>query len=160
MLGYMLESLAKAGELGWRVRTAGTHVVEGSAMSSRTRDALLALDDLSDHHYGGHRSHQLTSDDVGWADAIFTSEAGHVSFVRANFPDATLKTASLHQFVREAPLDLVFREQLRFVASREPLAFFDVDDPAGGDQATYDACATKLWELAQVLSVIVAEDER
>jgi protein-tyrosine-phosphatase len=160
MVGYMFESLAKAGGFDWSVRTAGTHVVEGSAMSSRTRDALLALEDLGEHHYSGHRSHQLTSDDVIWADAIFTSEANHVNFVRVNFPDAAVKTAVLHQFVREAPLDLAFNEQLRFVASGVPLPIFDVDDPAGGDQATYNACATKLWDLAQVFSTIVGDEER
>jgi protein-tyrosine-phosphatase len=159
MLGYMFESLAKVGGFDWSVRTAGTHVVEGSAMSSRTRDALLALSDLGEHHYGGHRSHQLTSDDVAWADAILTSEVSHVNYVRVNFPEAALKSALLHQFVREAPLDITFNEQLRFVASREPLPVFDVDDPAGGDQATYDACATKLWELAQVFSTIVGDEE-
>lgn len=159
MLGYMFESLAKVGGFDWKIRTAGTHVIEGSAMSSRTRDALLSLDDLGEHHYGGHRSHQLASDDVTWADAILTSEASHVNFVRANFPGGTLKTTLLHQFVREAPLDLAFNEQLRVVATREPLSMFDVDDPAGGDQATYRACATKLWELAQVFSTIVGDDE-
>lgn len=160
MLGYMFESLAEAGGFDWSVRTAGTHVVEGSAMSSRTRDALLSLEDLGEHHYSGHRSHQLTSDDVAWADAILTSEARHVDFVRVNFPEVTLKTALLHQFVREAPLDVAFDEQLRFVASRPPLPSFDVDDPAGGDQATYDACATKLWDLAQVFATLVGGDDR
>jgi protein-tyrosine-phosphatase len=155
MLGFMFESIAEASGLDWRVRTAGTHVIEGSAMSSRTRDALLTLDDLGDHHYSAHRSHQLTSDDVAWADAIITSEANHVNFVRANFPEATMKTAMLHQFVREAPLDLDFREQLRVVASQKPLPAFDVEDPARGDQATYDKCAATLWDLAQVFSTIV-----
>jgi protein-tyrosine-phosphatase len=160
MLGFMFESLAEAGGFDWTVRTAGTHVVEGSAMSSRTRDAMLALSDMGEHHYGAHRSHQLSGDDVSWSDAILTSEASHVNFVRMNFPEAASKTVLFHQFVREAPLDLSFDEQLRFVASRAPLPAFDVDDPAGGDQATYDACASKLWELAQVFSTIVSDDER
>jgi protein-tyrosine-phosphatase len=159
MLGYMLTSLATSNGFDWKVRTAGTHVVEGSAMSARTRDALLTLDDLGEHHYSGHRSHQLTSDDVAWADAILTSEAGHVYFVRSNFPEATSKTAMLHQFVREAPLDVLFDDQFRHVASLEPSPLFDVDDPAGGDQALYNACALKLWEMAQVFSTIVSDEE-
>jgi len=160
MLGYMFEGLAEAGGFDWSVRTAGTLVIEGSAMSSRTRDALLALSDMGEHHKSGHRSHQLTGDDVIWADAILTSEASHVNFVRSNYPEASLKTANLHQFVREAPLDVPFEEQLATVASREPLSMFDVDDPAGGGQATYNACAMKLWELAQVFSTIVTDEER
>jgi protein-tyrosine-phosphatase len=31
----------------------------------------------------------------------------------------------------------------------------DVADPAGGDQAVYDACARQLWELAQVFALLV-----
>ncbi|MHB8379746.1 MAG: arsenate reductase/protein-tyrosine-phosphatase family protein [Acidimicrobiales bacterium] len=158
MLGYMLESLAQVGGFDWSIRTAGTHVVEGSAMSSRTRDALQSLDDLGEHHYGSHRSHQLSSEDVAWADVILTSEANHVLFVRSNFPGASSKSVLFHQFVREAPLDLAFNEQLRVVATREPLATYDVDDPAAGDQATYNACATKLWKLAQIFSTIADEE--
>ncbi|HEV3187629.1 MAG TPA: hypothetical protein VGZ04_06230 [Acidimicrobiales bacterium] len=160
MLGYMFESLAEAGGFDWSVRTAGTLVIEGNAMSSRTRDALLALSDMGEHHYSGHRSHQLSTNDVMWADAILTSEANQVDFVRSNFPAAGSKTVQLHQFVREAPLDVPFDEQLAFVASREPLTMFDVEDPAGGGQATYNACATKLWELAQAFSTIVSGEER
>jgi protein-tyrosine-phosphatase len=159
MLGYMLTSLAQANGLDWEVRTAGTHVVEGSAMSSRTRDALLALDEIGEHHYSGHRSHQLSSGDVAWADAVLASETSHVNFVRANFPGGAAKTALLHQFVREAPLDATFDEQLLYVASLNPAAIFDVRDPAGGDQATYNACAQQLWEMAQVFSTIVSDEE-
>ena|SRR5665213_304562 len=160
MLGYMFESLVEAGGFDWSIRTAGILVIEGSAMSSRTRDALLALSDMGEHHYSGHRSHQLSTDDVIWADAILTSEASHVDFVRSNFPEAGSKTVQIHQFVREAPLDTPFEEQLATVASREPRSMFDIEDPAGGDQATYNACAMKLWELAQVFSTIVSDEER
>jgi protein-tyrosine phosphatase len=158
MLGYMLTTLAKANGVDWQIRTAGTYVVEGSAMSARTRDALLALDDVGLHHYSAHRSHQLTSDDVAWADVILTSEADHVLFVRRNFPSGTSKTVQLHQFLQAAPLDEPFKEQLHFVASLAPLELLDVADPAGGDQAAYDACATALWEMAQVFVTVVADE--
>jgi protein-tyrosine-phosphatase len=159
MLGYMLTSVTEANGLSWKVRTAGTHVVEGSAMSSRTRDALLHVEGLGEHHYGSHRSHQLTSDDVEWADILLVSEANHVRFVRTNFSFATSKAVSLGQFLREAPLDLPFEEQLRYVSSLEPLDYFDVADPAGKDQAAYDECASMLWEMAQAFATLVAEDE-
>lgn len=157
MLGYMLTDVAEANGLNWRVRTAGTHVVEGSAMSSRTRDALLRVDGLGEHHFGTHRSHQLTLDDVSWADALLTSEASHVRYVRANFGD-TAKSVSLGQFLREAPLDVSFDEQVQFVASLEPLDYFDVEDPAGKDQAAYDECATLLWEMAQAFAALVTDE--
>jgi protein-tyrosine-phosphatase len=158
MLGYMLTSLAEAGGFEWGVRSAGTHVVEGSAVSSRTRDALFTLEDLGDHHYGSHRSHQVTHDDIAWADAILASEANHVNFIRTNFPSGAFKTVSLGQFLREAPLDVAFAEQLRVVAQSDALSIFDVLDPAGGDQATYNECATQLWTMAQVFATIVTDE--
>ncbi len=157
MLGYMLSDVAEANGFNWQVRTAGTHVTEGSAMSTRTRDALLRVDGLGEHHFGTHRSRQLTADDVRWADALLASEASHVRYVRANYEDET-KSVSLGQFLREAPLDVSFDEQVRFVASLEPLDYFDVADPAGKDQAAYDQCAALLWEMAQAFGTLLADD--
>lgn len=82
-------------------------------------------------------------------------EASHVLFVRNRFPDAAAKTVVLGQFLREAPLDATLFEQVGFVASRDPDPAFDVDDPAGGDQDVYDACAHRLWEMAQIFSTLV-----
>jgi protein-tyrosine-phosphatase len=160
MLGYMLTTLAEAAGRDWSVRTAGTHVIEDSAMSARTRDALLSIDELGLHHYGAHRSHQLTDDDVAWADVILASEANHVYFVRLNFPEGAAKTVMLHQFLREAPLDVSFSQQLRYVASLQPSMFFDVDDPAGGDQTIYNACAANLWDMAQAFATVVTDEVR
>ena len=159
MLGYMFTSLAEANGLDWSIRTAGTHVVEGSAMSSRTRDALMALPDLGEHRYGQHRSHQITPDDVSWADVIVTAEANHVNFVRANFDDGADKTVLLGQFLLEAPLDVAFDEQVRTAAQLVPEEDFDVIDPAGGNQDVYDACATQLWAMAMVFLTLVESDE-
>jgi protein-tyrosine-phosphatase len=157
MLGYMLTDIAEANGLNWHVRTAGTHVVEGSAMSSRTRDALQRVEGLGEHRYGTHRSRQLTLEDVVWADALLASEASHVRYARANFGD-TAKSVSFGQFLREAPLDVRFNEQVRFVASLEPLDYFDVADPAGKDQTAYDDCAALLWEMAQTFVTLVADE--
>ncbi|MGA7835009.1 MAG: hypothetical protein WCA31_07330 [Acidimicrobiales bacterium] len=158
MLGYMLTTLAEANGQQWSIRTTGTHVIEGSAMSARTRDALMKLEDLGVHHFSGHRSRQLNDEDVAWGDVILASEAANVHFVRAHHPDGAPKAVILQQFVREAPLDLPLEEQVRYVASLEPLAYFDVEDPAGKDQAAYDACAANLWEMAQVFATLVTEE--
>jgi protein-tyrosine-phosphatase len=155
MLGYMMTTLAEATDEEWSVRTAGTHVAEGSAMSSRTRDALLQLPELAGHHYEAHRGHQLTRDDVDWCDVILASEAAHVVFVRSQYPESRLKTVSLGQFLRDAPLDDSFVDQVTIVALLEPDAAFDVEDPAGGDQAAYNACASQLWEMAQAFATLV-----
>jgi protein-tyrosine phosphatase len=159
MLGYMFATIAEAYGEDWNVRTAGTHVTEGSAMSSRTREALTGIGELGEHRYGAHRSHQLVLDDVAWADVVIATEAGHVDFVRRSFAEHAAKSVQLHQFVRYAPLDATFVEQLAQVSSMEPEARFDVADPAGGDQAVYDACAQQLWELAQTFALLIRDDE-
>ena len=158
MLGYMLTTLAESQGARWSVRTAGTHVIEGLAMSGRTRDAMMAIGELGDHHYGAHRSHQLSAEDVQWADVVLASGADHVRFVGANFPDQAAKAVQLHQFVRHAPLDAAPEDQVAWVAAMDPDEALDVRDPAGGDQAVYDAVARELWELAQVFSVLVSPE--
>lgn len=158
MLGYMLTTLAEAAGESWQIRTAGTHVIEGSAVSARTRDALLGVEELGEHHYSAHRSHQLNGDDVAWADVVLASEAGHVNYVRSNFPAHAAKAVQLHQFVRYATLDAPFSTQLAAVSSMDPEPGLDVADPAGGDAASYAACANELWELAQVFATLVSDD--
>jgi protein-tyrosine-phosphatase len=155
MLGYMLTTISETKGEEWRIRTAGTHVTEGSAMSGRTRDALRHIKELGNHRYGAHRSHQLNADDVEWADIILAAEADNVKFVRTNFESHSPKAVQLAQFVRFAPPEDVLDQQLRAAYSDELSKELDVDDPAGGDQATYDACARKLWVLAQAFALIV-----
>jgi protein-tyrosine-phosphatase len=155
MLGYMLTTIAEANGADWSIRSAGTHVAEGSAMSSRTRDALRRIPELGEHAYGAHRGHQLTRDDIEWADAILASEAIHVVFVRRHYPDAEAKTASFAQFIRDAPLDQSFGGRLSYVASLDPESSFDIEDPAGKDQSAYDRCAARLWDMAQGFAALV-----
>jgi protein-tyrosine-phosphatase len=157
MLGYMLTTLADETGEEWHIRTAGTHVTEGLAMSARTRDALLKIDELGDHRYGAHRSHQLNEVDLAWSDVILAAEASNVNFVRVNFTTHIDRAVQLAQFVRFAPLDGNLASKLRAATTHEPSADFDVDDPAGGDQATYDACARQLWDLAQSFALVIGE---
>jgi protein-tyrosine-phosphatase len=156
MLGYMLTTLAETSGTDWSVRSAGTHVAEGSAMSSRTRDALLRIPELGGHRYGTHRGHQLTGDDVEWSDVILASEALHVRFVRLHYPDAASKTVLFGQFLRGAPLDEPLLDQVSYMSSGVPDSAFDVADPAGQDQSAYDRCAATLWEMAQVFLTLVS----
>ncbi len=156
MLGYMLTTLAATSGEDWRIRTAGTHVTEGSAMSGRTRDALIRIEELGDHRYGAHRSHQLTHDDCEWSDVILAAEADNVRFVRATHASNADKAVQLALFDRFAARGSL-NEQLRAASAHPPSAEFDVVDPAGGDQATYDACARQLWNLAKVFASIVSD---
>ena len=155
MLSYMLTDLGEANGEPWKVRSAGTHVIEGTSMSARTRDALLSIDELGAHHYGAHRSHQLEAVDLEWAHIVLASEAAHVEYVRRQFPDFAAKTVQFHQFVRFAPLDEPLDAQLADVVARTPDPNFDVADPAGGDNDVYVNCANELWELAQVFATLV-----
>ena len=158
MLGYMLTTLAESSGEQWHVRTAGTHVTEGSAMSARTRDALVKIEELGDHRYGAHRSHQLSEADAEWADVILCAEADNVNFVRTHFSRHSKKAVQLAQFVRFASLDGDFDTQLRTATAHEPSTEFNVTDPAGGDQSTYDQCARQLWELAQAFASLVNDE--
>jgi protein-tyrosine-phosphatase len=148
MLAYMLGDLAEASGFTWHVRSAGTHAIEGLAMSSRTRDALLSIPDLGDHRYGQHRSHQVTADDCRWADVILAAEFAHVSYVRENV-DAGVAATTLGHFVAHAPVEVTLRDQLVALDAVEIDDELDVVDPAGGDQLDYDRCACHLWSLAQ-----------
>jgi protein-tyrosine-phosphatase len=153
MLAYMLGTLGDEQGLAWTIRSAGTHVIENSTMSARTRQALEGVVGLGAHPYGQHRSRQLTAADVQWADVTLASEAAHVRFVRRHFIEGTATTVQLATFVRESSA-VTFSDRLRIVAQREPETRDDVNDPAGGDQADYDACAAQLWDLARAFAAI------
>jgi protein-tyrosine-phosphatase len=158
MLGYMLTTLPEATADEWHVRTAGTHVTEGSAMSIRTRDALVKIEELGDQRYGAHRSHQMSTSDCEWADIILAAEADNVMFVRTNYSMYADKAVQLAQFVRFATFDGDLDAKLRRASEHQPSIDFNVADPAGGNQATYDACARQLWHLAQAFAQIVSDD--
>lgn len=158
MLGYMLTTIAENSGESWHVRTAGTHVTEGSAMSARTREALMKIDGLGDHRYGSHRSHQVRDTDVEWADVILAAEVDNVNFVRENFRSGSEKVVQLARFAGLASPHGSFRSQLRIAAAEAPSKKYDVQDPAGGDQETYDRCARQLWDLALAFGRIVAGD--
>ncbi len=156
MLAAMLETLGPEYGCAIEVRSAGTHVVEGSAVSARTRDALDHLDEFGPVSLNGHRSHQLDLADLEWGDVVLALEADHVRYVDRAYPAFALSCCSLAQFVREAPLDAPFSTQVAVVAALEPDEAFDVADPAGGDQHAYDRCAEHLWALAQAWFTVVS----
>jgi protein-tyrosine-phosphatase len=157
MLGYMLTTLGDANGADWSIRSAGTHVAEGSAMSSRTRDALRRISELGEHSYGAHRGHEVTREDLNWADVVLATEAIHVLYVRRNYPDAAAKTVLFAQFLRDAPLGERFVDQVSISSSLVPDSSFDVDDPAGLDQPAYDKCARTLWDMAQEFAATVED---
>jgi len=128
------------------VVTAGTHVIEGQPMSRRTRAALDALG-LSAN---GHRSHQLTEEDIDGSMLILAMAAEHVSYIRRKHPHAAHRTATVKRLVRDLPPGpgpLAERLGALGLADVEVGKWEDVEDPAGGDEAVYVSCARELADL-------------
>ena len=147
MAGAMLE----AGGHGVRVLTAGTHVVEHQPMSRRTRDALAGLG----LEAPTHRSRQLSDTDLDAAALVVAMAAEHVRFVRRRHPRAADRTATLPWLARhlpDGPGDLATRVRSLGLAHLDPDIEGDVDDPAGGEDDVYAACAARLADLVAALA--------
>jgi protein-tyrosine-phosphatase len=134
-----------------RFVTAGTHVVEGQPMSRRTRAALEAVGVRAVLH----RSHQLSPADVEAATVIVAMAGDHVGYVRRTYPEAAVKTGTIKRLCRDlgggtAPLTERVRALGLAAVDVEP--WEDVDDPAGGDDEDYVACAKQLFELSTDLA--------
>ncbi len=129
-----------------RIVTAGTHVVEGQPMSRRTRAALEAVG----YSAAGHRSHQLTEQDIDGSVLILAMAAEHVSYIRRRHPGAADRTASIKRLVRDlppGPEPLAERLAALRLHEVEVAAWEDVEDPAGGDDPVYVSCAQELADL-------------
>jgi len=144
MAGAMLRSAPV------HIVTAGTHVVEGQPMSRRTRDALASVETVAD----GHRSHQLTDDDVDNADLLIAMAGEHVNFIRRRYPEAAARTGSIKRLCRDlsdGPEPLTERVARLGLAEVVIDGWEDVEDPAGGDDEMYLACARELAGLCLTL---------
>jgi protein-tyrosine-phosphatase len=127
--------------------TAGTHVVEGQPMSRRTRDALATVGVSAD----GHRSHQLTDGDLERAGLVIAMAGEHVAYVRRRHPAAASRTATIRRLVRDlgdGPEPLSERVDRLELANVGIEGWEDVEDPAGGEDDVYVACARDLFELS------------
>ncbi len=129
-----------------RIVTAGTHVVEGQPMSRRTRAALEAVGVPPTDH----RSHQLTPADLDAATLVIGLSGEHVAYVRRVHPEAAAKTVTLKRLCRDlgagrAPLGERLVPLRLDGVELEP--WEDVDDPAGGEDEDYLACAKVVRDL-------------
>lgn len=116
--------LAREGQVGWQVRSAGTWAVDGRPASANAIQAMAERGiDLRDH-----RSHGLTAEDVAQADVILTMEQGQAEAIRAEFPAHAGRVYMLSEMVG-----------LRY----------DVEDPYGGTPDEYQFCATELEDLIE-----------
>ncbi len=136
------------------VATAGTHATEGQHVSSRT-ETSLATAAGAPVRLSTHRAHQLTDDDVEHADLVVAMEAAQVRAIRRTHASAAGKVATLGLLARELPEDggaLPARVATMALADRDPDDQDDVADPAGGDDAAYDATMAVLSELCAQLA--------
>ena len=137
------------------VVTAGTHVIEGQPMSRRTRAALEVVGFSAD----GHRSHQITEQDIDDSVLILAMAAEHVSYIRRKHPGAAHRTASIKRLVRDlppGPLPLGERLAALGLAEVGVESWEDVEDPAGGDEPVYVSCAEELADLCARLLPLLA----
>jgi protein-tyrosine phosphatase len=129
-----------------RIVTAGTHVVEGQPIGRRTKEALASVGFAAE----GHRSHQLTDGDLERADLIVAMASEHVSYIRRIHPEAAGRTASIKRLCRDLPAaggSLSERVHSLGLAELALEPWEDVEDPAGGEDEAYLACAKELADL-------------
>ena len=139
----MAVSMMRRLQPGLDIRGAGTFSIPGLPMSQRTREALSQMD-LADPH---HRSHQLENKDCDWADLIVVFESEHVDYIRRNFSEASCITGTLPRlakYLRPSEIDLASRIAGLQLAEVEIESWEEVEDPAGGDQSIFDACAREI----------------
>lgn len=142
----MAGAILVAADPDLEVITAGTHVIDGQPMSWRTRDALAALGLEANHH----RSTQLRPADLPRTDLVLAMAVEHVRYLRREHPEVADRTATLKHLVRALPAGpepLAERLARLDLAAYEPGDDDDVDDPAGGDEHVYVACAAEIRAL-------------
>ena len=153
MAAAMLRACDAEGRMD--VRSAGTLVLEGHPMGSRTRSAL-ARHGLVDH---SHRSRQFRESDVEAADLVVVMEPLHLRWIRRHLPEAAAITGSLPRLARGLPGSIGGPERPGLgervaslgLASLEPEPWEEVVDPAAGDQAVFDRCSDELRLLVTEL---------
>ncbi len=119
-------------------------------MSRRTRDALAAVG----HRADGHRSHQLTDGDIEDADLIMAMAGEHVAYIRRLHPEAASKTGRSSDCAATSPRPGAAgrADQALGLGDLPVEAWEDVEDPAGGEDDAYVACAKELVDLCAELA--------
>ncbi|MHB8467965.1 MAG: arsenate-mycothiol transferase ArsC [Acidimicrobiales bacterium] len=131
------------------VSTAGTHVIEGQPMSQRTKLALESVG-LS---AVGHRSRQVRPEQLAAADLVIALAPEHVRWIRVNHPDAAPRTATLKRLTRELANHDITDLHLEEVELDD---WEEIEDPAGGEQPQFDACAREVADLVGLLAAELA----
>ena len=154
MAASMLRALDADGRVD--VRSAGTLVLEGHPMGTRTRSAL-ARHGLADH---AHRSRQFRAADATEADLVVVMEPLHLTWMRRNVSEAAPITGSLRRLARDLPPprrggssadDLVRRVRALGLDALAPEPWEEIVDPGAGEQEDFDRCSDELRLLVAEL---------
>jgi protein-tyrosine-phosphatase len=140
------------------VETAGTLTIDGQPMSIRTQAALSAVG-LSRPR---HRSRQVSTADLDGATLVVALAPEHVSWVRRMHVAAAPRTGTLKRLCRSLPRDgrpLAERVASLDLAAVELAEWEEVSDPAGGDEATFVACAREVVALVDELAARLRHSE-
>lgn len=152
--GFLKEQ-AERRSLDLHVRSTGTHAWNGRAATIDGRKVMASLGVPIDDH----RSMELDSELIDWADLVICMAYEHVREVERTFADATAKTYTLKGFLELLPSLPTYEDTgswLRAAAELQSLADAvadpDVDDPFGEREAAYRRVATEIRELIERLA--------
>ena len=148
MAEVMLRSLDTAQQL--EIRSAGTLVIEGRPMGTRTRRAL-ERHGLSDFN---HRSKQFRTEDALAADLVLVMEPEHIHWIRVSIPEAAPITGMLRHvatYLIQDNRSLPQKVSELNLAELNPSWDDEVADPHVGDQDVYDYAADDLFQLVKDL---------
>ncbi|MFD0714891.1 low molecular weight protein arginine phosphatase [Paenibacillus sp. GCM10027626] len=161
------------------VRSAGVSTIDGLPVSAHSR---TALERRGIKHTGCSKA--LDGGMVNWADLVLTMTSGHKKSLLHQFPEAVNKTFTLKEYVNcdeevlatIAELEGIYTEwqmkqalgqQLSEVERRRLLELerlvpeFDIADPFGGSQETYEQCAAEIGQaLDKLLDMLERGEDR
>ncbi|WP_409252254.1 low molecular weight protein arginine phosphatase [Bacillus sp. SCS-153A] len=122
--------LRHKGQDRFTVKSAGVFAADGHEASFQTQEVLKENEILHEH-----KSSSLNSEDIQWADYIFTMTEGHKQSIAAMHPQAADKTFTLKEFINEDEMDR------------------DIIDPFGGSLEIYRRTYKELDSLIDRLVV-------
>ena len=137
------------------VASAGTLVLPGHPMSTRTR-AALARHGLADPP---HRARQLELADVHRSSLLLVMEPSHIHWMQRRLPEALPIACSLKRAVQQLPMvsgsTLDERVAALDLVSHEFQPWEEVIDPGAGEQPVFDACIDELSGLIDELAAML-----
>jgi len=134
--GLLRKMLVAEGIGHIRVRSAGTHAMEGESAAPWSQEVSMAESDVD---LSGHRARRLTTDLLREADLILTMTLSHARHIERMGKRFARKTYLLTSFPRSS--------------QRDPE---DIEDPLGGSRRVYQSAFRRIKrELERILPALV-----